>query len=381
MDRASYVCVVGAGVFGAWTAKALVDAGARVTLVDAWGAANARASSSDASRILRCAYADDPLYADMAWRSLARWRELEGEVRDGLITRTGVLWLKQPGDDKVDASERTLAALGIPTERIGPAEIVRRYPAMTNDGVVDALLEPEGSVAKAHRAVQALVATLERRGVELVRARVAPIRGGGALEELATESGERITAERFVVATGPWLGETVPDLLGTRFFPTRQAVLYFGPPAGDARWSPPAMTVWLDGEFYGFPDLEGRGFKIARHAVGEPFDPTAGARVVGEDDVAKARAFLATRFPEIASAPLVEGRVCVYENSADGDLLIDRHPEIENLWLAGCGSGHGFKHGPAVGELAARLVLEGRAVDEPRLSVAAKGDTLLHAAR
>ncbi|MGH7337018.1 MAG: FAD-dependent oxidoreductase, partial [Myxococcota bacterium] len=310
----SDVCVVGAGVFGAWTASALLDSGAKVTLVDAWGAANARASSSDASRILRCAYADDPLYAGMAWRSLARWRALASELGSDLVTTTGVLWLKQPGDDRVDASARTLAGLGIPTERIAPDEIVRRFPRMSNDGVVDALLEPEGSVAKARRVVQALVAQLERRGATIVRARVSPLHGTGSVGTLEMESGERLAADRFVIATGPWLGETVPDLLATRFFPTRQSVLYFGLPAGDALWAPPAMPVWLDGDFYGFPDLEGRGFKIARHAVGPPFDPTAGERTVAADEVARARAFLALRFPALADAPLVEGRVCTYEN-------------------------------------------------------------------
>jgi glycine/D-amino acid oxidase-like deaminating enzyme len=84
------------------------------------------------------------------------------------------------------------------------------------------------------------------------------------------------------------------------------------------------------------------------------------------------RGYLARRFPALAGAPLVESRVCQYENSANGDLLIDRHPTLQNVWLVGAGSGHGFKHGPEVGRMAAELVLAESAAREPRFSLATK---------
>ncbi len=135
------------------------------------------------------------------------------------------------------------------------------------------------------------------------------------------------------------------------------------------------MPVWLDGDFYGIPDLEARGFKVACDRHGEAFDPEGGDRLPTRAALETVRAHLARRFPALADAPLSEARVCVYENSAGGDLLVDRHPELEDVWLVGCGSGHGFKHAPAVGSHAARLVLEGRGTDEPRLAFAGKGAT------
>jgi sarcosine oxidase len=60
----------------------------------------------------------------------------------------------------------------------------------------------------------------------------------------------------------------------------------------------------------------------------------------------------------LKDAPVLETRVCQYENTPDHHLIIDRHPVKQNVWLLGGGSGHGFKHGPAVGEMVARLVLE-----------------------
>jgi glycine/D-amino acid oxidase-like deaminating enzyme len=190
-------------------------------------------------------------------------------------------------------------------------------------------------------------------------------------------NGEEIAAAAFVFACGAWLPKLFPSLLGKRIYPTRQEVLFFAPPAGDQRFSPPHLPVWI--EFidprgpYGFPDIEGRGFKLAFDRHGPAFDPDSGDRLIGAESVAAARAYLADRFPALRDAPLAESRVCQYENTANGDFLIDRHPDFSNVWLAGGGSGHGFKHGPAVGEYVAMCILDG-GVPEVRFSLASKGE-------
>jgi glycine/D-amino acid oxidase-like deaminating enzyme len=150
-------------------------------------------------------------------------------------------------------------------------------------------------------------------------------------------------------------------------------VFFFGPPPGDERFAPPRMPAWIDfgAEVYGVPDLESRGFKVGADRHGEPIDPDAEERLVGATSVARTRAFLARRFPALAAAPLLETRVCQYENTSNGDFLIDRHPGAGNVWLVGGGSGHGFKHGPAVGEYAADQIL-GRRPAVPRFSLASK---------
>jgi sarcosine oxidase len=187
-----------------------------------------------------------------------------------------------------------------------------------------------------------------------------------------------ISAKAFVFACGPWLPKMFPDLLGRRIFPTRQEVFFFAPPAGDRRFGAAEMPAWIDFSDvrgpYGFPDLESRGFKLAFDRHGEVFDPDTGDRRVSETGVAAAYRFLAERFPALRDAPLTESRVCQYENTSNGDFLLDRHPELDNVWLAGGGSGHGFKHGPAVGEyLAGRIA--GKLAPEPRFSLAAKQET------
>jgi sarcosine oxidase len=122
---------------------------------------------------------------------------------------------------------------------------------------------------------------------------------------------------------------------------------------------------------YAMPNLDGRGFKIAIDEHGPAFDPDTGERVVTAAGLKAVREFLARRVPRLANAPVTETRVCQYENTSNGDFLIDRHPEIENVWLAGGGSGHGFKHGPVVGEYMARMI-SGTGKAEPRFSLASK---------
>lgn len=187
------------------------------------------------------------------------------------------------------------------------------------------------------------------------------------------ELGATLHAGVFVFACGPWLGRVFPELLRERIFPTRQEVYFFGVPAGDTRFSPPAIPTWiaLADEVYGIPNLESRGFKIAIDRHGPEFDPDAGKRIVTPEGLGAARAYLAKRIPELKDAPVVETRVCQYENTSNGDFLIDRHPAFENVWLAGGGSGHGFKHGPALGDYVAEHVLHGGPI-EPRFTLATK---------
>jgi sarcosine oxidase len=370
------VAVIGAGAFGSWTAWRLRSAGRSVLLVDAWGPAHSRSSSGGESRIIRMGYGPDEIYTRMAVRSLAKWQELFERTGEALFHRTGVLWIGRAGDAYSESTRETLQKAAVPVEILSAADLARRYPQMLlKQAGTFGILEPESGALMARRAVAALVEELIRRGAEYMSAAVQPPAGRGVLASVETGSGERISAGTFVFACGPWLPKLFPDLAGGRIYPTRQEVLFFAPPAGDRRFSPPQLPIWIDFTDprgpYGFPDLEGRGFKLAFDRHGALFDPDWGDRTLTAGSVAEARAFLAERFPALGDAPLAEFRVCQYENTSNGDFLIDRHPELENVWLVGGGSGHGFKHGPAVAEHACARILDG-AAGEPRFSLSTK---------
>ena len=182
-------------------------------------------------------------------------------------------------------------------------------------------------------------------------------------------------------ACGPWLPSVFPDVVGTHITATRQEVYYFGLPAGDSRFAAPELPVWMDfaagsrsGQIYGIPASGSSGFKVADDASGPPIDPTSGERTVSPDRVARARAFLSVRFPALAAAPLVASEVCQYESTPDDHFIVDRHPAAPNVWIVGGGSGHGYKMGPAIGEMMASLVLDDEAPN-PQFSLSRLGAT------
>lgn len=343
--------VVGAGVFGVWTAYELIRAGHRVLLVDQYGPANERSSSGGETRIIRSGYGPDEIYTRMAARSLPRWEELFAQTGRPLLLKTGVLWLSRKGDRYSAETQRSMADAGLVCHELSISELERRFPQIRFAAGMFGLWEPEAGALLARQAVRLVASEFVRLGGEYKQAKVEITLNGGV-----RTADRPLDADGFVFACGAWMADLVPALL-----PTRQEVFFFGTPAGDERFAPPALPVWIDfsdeRQFYGFPDIEGRGFKLATHAHGTEIDPDAGSRLATSEGEAHARQYLTERFPALRDAPLVGSRVCVYENTPDSDLVIDQHPRFENVWIVGGGSGHGFKHGPAVGEYAAARVM------------------------
>ena len=357
--------VIGAGVFGAWIAYRLQKAGYSVAILEAYGAGNSRSSSGGESRIIRMSYGPDELYTRWSLRSLELWKQFFEEAdRRELFVPTGVLWTAPEGSSRAASNQDSLIQNGVPLETLTHSELERRFPQFRFSSPVTAILETASGVILARRAVQTVVAAAIARGADY-------------FHELATPPPlpGPISAGQYIYACGPWLPKLFPALLGNRIHPTRQEVFFFGPPAGNVSFAPPAMPAWLDyghpSGAYSLPDLERRGFKLAFDRHGPDTDPDLQERAISSKSVAAARAFVAERFPALATAPIVETRVCQYENTSNGDFLIDRHPEFDNVWIAGGGSGHGFKHGPAVGEYVERLVT-GSIQPEPRFSLASK---------
>lgn len=367
--------VIGAGVFGAWTALQLARRGKSVVLLEAYGPGHSRSSSGDESRIIRMGYGKDEIYTRWSQRSLVQWKELFAATRnEALFQQTGVLWLAAAGDSTLQATREVLTRCGVTFKEFDRAALASKCRQLSLDGISEGIYEPESGVLMARRAVAAVVAEAVRIGVDYRPVQAAAPGGTGRVSAInCTNSGEPFHAREYVFACGSWLAKLFPTILGRRIFVTRQVVFYVGIPAGDERFSPAALPTWLiqNDEYYGMPDLESRGLKVAQDRHGAPVDPDTQSRIVSEEEVNAVREYVAKRFPTLKDAPIAETRVCQYENTSNGDFLIDRHPEMENVWFAGGGSGHGFKHGPALGEYVTRLLL-GEEPAEPRFSLAKK---------
>ena len=374
MSRSYDIAVVGAGVFGSWTAHWLQSAGLNVALIDGNGAANSRSSSGGESRIIRMGYGAEEIYTRWSHRSLGLWKQLFAETgKPELFQPTGVLWMARENDPYSIATRKTLQTVGIEFEELRRDELERRYPQINFGDVSWAIYEPASGALLARRAVQTVVENFARKGGNVLVESILSPEGSGKLTAIKTGSGEQIFADRFVFACGTWLPKLFPDLLKGKIHPTRQEVFFFGASGGDKNFAPPLMPTWIDfgAEFYGLPDLENRGFKVALDRHGVEIDPDCAERTITPMLLGEVRAFLAERFPAMKNAPLIESRVCQYENTSNGNFLIDRHHGFENVWLVGGGSGHGFKHGPALGEYAAEKIISGGEV-ENRFSLATK---------
>jgi len=364
----THVVIVGAGTFGASLAWTLARAGHQVTLVDQFEPGDARATSGGESRLIRCSHGAEAAYTRTARRARALWRELEAESGEDLMVECGMAWFAEREDGWEAESERTMTAQGIPSQRLEPGEAARLFPSLGIADLAFVLLEPDAGVLRAQRAVRALTARAAEHGARIVRGRASPqgetvvlepgarvTTGAGGSGGTLLADGTRLEGDAVVWACGPWLGRLFDGLVSLRV--TCQELLFFD---GGPAWRAPGVPAWVDYDraMYGTADVDALGVKAALDEEGPPLDPDAELPAAGVTE-ARVRAYLADRFPALADAPLREGRCCRYELTPDSRFVAARHPEHRRTWLLGGGSGHGFKHGPAIAELMAAALLGG----------------------
>ena len=361
LSRKSSIIVIGAGAFGGWTALSLLRAGNKVTLVDAWGPGNSRSSSGDETRVIRSTYGANEFYFDLNVRALELWKENEQRWNKKFFFNTGVLWFcyeeKAPlVDDSIPYARKHQ----VEYEYLTSDELKKKYPKINIRDLHHAWFDPYGGFLKARESCQAVKDAFIKEGGNYIQGFVKPGRiQSGRLSKIMLTDGTSLEADAYLFACGSWLGQIFPEVLGNVITCTRQEVYYFGVPEAEATHYD-NLPVWVDVDgkdfYYGIPGNAQRGFKIGVDRRGEKFDPTAGDRLANPDVLAHARKFIAHRFPGLNNAPLVENRVCPYENSPDGNFIFEMHPEADNLIFLGGGSGHGFKHGPALGEWVTRAM-------------------------
>ena len=345
-------------------------------LVDPWGPGNPRASSGGETRVIRATYGSHDVFTAMAARALRLWRAHEQRFQQQLLRVTGALWMFERDDPFVGVSSTALRRHGLALHSLSVADAQRRYPQIDFNGITSSLFEPEAGYLFARRACEHIVDIFIAEGGDyLQRASAAPVPIDGPARAIRLSDGEEVEADAFVFACGPWLGSLFPDVLGGLVKATRQEVYYFRIPppsalgagsASEERFSDERLPVWLefgDRFIYGIPGRVDGGFKVADDTPGPRIDPTNDPRTPTESGIREMSAFLARRFPDLAGAPLQRAEVCQYESTPDAHFIIDRHPRAANVWIAGGGSGHGFKMGPAIGEMVASLVLGESAVD------------------
>ncbi len=359
--RKSRICVIGAGAFGGWSALHLLRNEFEVTLVDAWGPGNSRSSSGDETRVTRSTYGRNELYFQMNVRSLEIWKEHEKLFTQKIFHNTGVLWFCYGESTPiVDDSIRFSEKYNCPYEYLDLTEIRKRYPEVNTHDLHHAWFDSYGGYLKAREAcAQVVKCFLNEGGTYIQHAAVPEETATRRMNYVILDNGEKVKADLFIFACGSWLPKLFPAELGGVVNPTRQEVYYFGVP-NEGAITFDRMPAWIDADgvsmYYGIAGNAQRGFKLGVDIRGQNFDPTSDERLPDPDVLGAARKFLGHRFPRLKTAPLLESRVCPYENSPSGNFILDFLPGRENVIVVGGGSGHGFKHGPALGELVAKAL-------------------------
>lgn len=314
---------------------------------------------------MRGTYGPEQPYTEMAARALKLWAKYERKWKRQFLHRSGVLWMAAGRDDAFErGSVEMLRAAKIKYQELSAVQLRKRWPQINFEGIEWGIFEPECGYLDARVSCAAVAEAFVASGG---RYRQASVLAQGLeetpLRSLPLADGSQFTAHSYVFACGPWLGQLFPKAIGSLIKATKQDVFFFGTPAGDTRFHDPNPPVWADhrGKFrYGIPGSDRRGFKIADDTRGPDFDPTNGERIINPETLKDVREYISFRFPALRDAPLIESRVCQYEQTPDSHFIVDRHPANENVWLLGGGSGHGFKHGPAIGEMMAELILRDR---------------------
>ena len=348
------IVIVGAGTFGASLAWWLAREGVAVTLVDQFEPGDRRATSGGETRLIRCGHGDDPGYTASARRARTLWRDLKAASGTDLLVECGLVWFAHRSDGWEATTEATMRAQGIPVERLSVAEGERLFPSFRGDDLEFMLYEPEAGVLRAQRAIQTLAVQAYTHGARLIQG---PAEPDG---ERVLVNGERLEADAVVWACGGWLAELFPGLASVKT--TRQDLFFMD---GGEAWARAPAWVEYDGAVYGTGDVDGLGVKGAPDFEGPPLAPDDDLPLTAPaDNEPWIRDYFARRFPALATAPLKGSTSCRYELSPDSHFIAAPHPEHPSVWLLGGGSGHGFKHGPAITERLATALRGGEPMPE-----------------
>lgn len=412
-SSSSDIVVIGAGGWGSFTALNLVQAGHRVTLVDAYGPGNARSTSGDETRGVRSSYGDRPGEQGETWTLWAResmkmWTAFDDEwgkhFRLNLFHVTGDLIMRTEWDNFQLRTKVWWDKHKIPYEVLNPSDVAKAFPVISMDDITAVLYEPDAGVVRARRAAQAAASAFETLGGKIVIGRATPGKtAGGRLTEVTLDTGQTIRGDTFVWAVGPWMAKTFPDLLAKKARVPIGYVVYFATPVNDQRFTYPNIPS------YNFPGVTGwaalpvdnRGFRVrgAERAPGQQpapgtpgaapgagaapgggrgaggggggrgggfnqadvppaqQDPDTSDRWADQSRIEGSRRFVAHRFPLLKDAPVSQTHACHYESTSSGDYIIDTHPGMANCWIVAGGNAEGFKMCPKIGDYASKRIL------------------------
>ncbi len=363
--------VIGAGGVGSAVLRSAATRGWDVVGLEQFGAAHDRGSSHGQTRIIRAAYFEHPNYVPMALRSFEMWHELQVTWKLPIFNRSGLVQLGSPDSAVIKGVLRSANDHQLTIERMTANEVEQRWPAFRVAPTMVGVFESGAGILRVENAVAHTLAQAKAAGAKLhTNSRVVDwqVDDAGVVHVQTTTA--KWVARQLVVAAGPWAQRWLkfPDELQSRcpLLVRRKQQNWFHVDRADVHVAAGFPCFLVDdpnGCFYGFPEIDRLGMKIAEHSGGQSVDdPDALDRRENETDVRRAQCFAETYF-RFGRMRLSHSSTCMYTMSPDENFVVDLHPNFPQVAMIAGLSGHGFKFAPVLGEQAIRL-LEGNGIRE-----------------
>ncbi|MBL8830380.1 MAG: N-methyl-L-tryptophan oxidase [Planctomycetaceae bacterium] len=358
-----YDCIVlGVGAVGSGALWHLARRGLRVLGLDRFPPGHDRGSSHGATRMIRQAYFEHPDYVPLVLRAYDQWRELERAATRSLYVETGLVQIGPPDGEVVPGVLASAASHGLDVEALSPADLAKRFPTFRVPSGMTGVFERRAGFLRVEDSIVTLVQQALSAGAQL--------HCGESVVSWTTEGHSVVVrtdhdtyhAGHLIIAAGAWSAQVL-NSLGLPLVVRRKPQYWYHTTADHTRLEH-GCPAWLyetgDGIFYGFPQIDSRGMKLAEHSGGSPVaDPLRVDRQIDRADQARVERFVAEHLTGV-SATLGHHAVCMYTISPDHHFYVDRHPEHDHVAFAAGLSGHGFKFAPVLGEAVVELALEGR---------------------
>ncbi|HZN36842.1 MAG TPA: N-methyl-L-tryptophan oxidase [Pirellulaceae bacterium] len=356
------VIILGTGGVGSAAAFHAARRGAKVLGIDRFPGGHDRGSSHGETRIIRQAYFEHPDYVPLLLRAYELWRELEPIAGEGLLHEVGLLQVGPPEGTVVRGVLEAARLHGLSVDSLNGDEVQRRYSGFRVPQDCVGVFEPAAGYLKVERCVLAHLDAAELHGAEFQFGSAAVSRQtSGSDIVVTTESGKSFRAKKLIVTAGAWAPQLLAEL-NVKLF-VRRKHLYWYPTAAPEyrqdRGCPTFLYELPQGVYYGFPQIDTLGVKVAEHSGGAVItDPLNDPRELDAADLARVEAFLAAQMPGV-TRQLGHCCVCFYTMSPDEHFIVDRSPRDPHVLFAAGLSGHGFKFTSVLGEALAELALDG----------------------
>ncbi|MGD9721979.1 MAG: N-methyl-L-tryptophan oxidase [Pirellulales bacterium] len=360
------VIVLGVGGVGSAALMHLARRGVRALGIDRFPPGHDRGSSHGQTRLIRQAYFEHPDYVPLVRRAFDLWEDLERASGQSLYRQVGLLQVGPAGGHVLRGVRESARQHGLEIENLSARDCAARFPSFTVLDEHEAAFERRAGYLLVEPCVQAHAREAERLGAELrLSETIRAWRADASGCTVETDHAHYV-AGKLVIAAGAWAGQLLADL-GTPFEVRRKPLFWFR--TRDDSYAadngcPGYFYELPEGCFYGFPQIDAGGIKVAEHTGGAVVpDPLTVNRDLDPHEQQRVAHFVSHFLPR-ASTHCTDHAVCLYTMTPDEHFVVDRHPDHPQVAFAAGLSGHGFKFTPVLGEALADLALNG-ATDLP----------------